>query len=182
MATLSPGKLAVLIERFIEHGFRKPHRTLPDCFTSVRTPGAARVLTGEQIDSIWLQRVELRTPKEAENALKQMGLALRSHSLSVLFVDKRCGLICAETMGLVDRGGGAEIVRRILRLASGHHADGVILATNDPGGRIADSWYREMIMSLRQKGNAINIPLLDHFVLTGTVWKSMFNPEIAERR
>ena len=182
MATLSPGKLAVLIERFIEHGFRKPNRTLPACFTSVRTLGAAHVLTGEQIDSIWLQRIELRNPKEAEVALKQMGLALRANCLTVLLVDKRCGLICAEIIGLAERGGWAEIVRRVLRLASGHHADGVILATNDPGGRIADSWYREMIMSLRQKGNAINVPLLDHFVLTRTGWKSMFNPEIAERR
>jgi DNA repair protein RadC len=131
---------------------------------------------------MWLQRVELRSPRQTGEALEQSGFASRIGCLGALFVDEKCGLICAETIEPNQQTSGHSLAHVILRLASGYHASGLIMATNDLNNRVARSPnVRELTMKLYHMGNAINVPLLDHVVLTSCGWKSMFTTSEAER-
>lgn len=144
--------------------------------------GAAHVLTGDQIDSIWLQRVELRSPRQIGQMLERSGFASRTGAMSAIFVDEKCGLICAETIDRKTHKNNNHTAHVVLRLASGYHASAVILATNDLSGCLASSKsIRELIIKLYQTGDAINVPLLDYVSLTESGWQSMFTPNDAER-
>ena len=84
-------------------------------------------------------------------------------------------MICAENLESADIDDGEIAVHRVLKLASGYQADGMILATNALGGAIAGrEALRDFTMRLHRKGHAIGVPVLDHLVLTRNGWGSLF--------
>lgn len=150
--------------------------------SAVRVLAQADALTGEKTDSLWLRRTELRSLNDVADYLESSGFNERPGMLNVLFVDCRCGLIRSQTVGKTAYAGSDETVRQILRSASDCHANGIILATHDLGGEIARSpSCRELTMKLYRKGEAIEVFLLNHFVLTADGWKRMFAFRPADR-
>lgn len=139
--------------------------------------GATQVLTGEQIDSIWLQRVELRSPRQIGDLLEQSGFASKDGRMCAIFVDEKCGLIRAEQISPDRNKSTGPTMHRILRLASACQASALILATNDLSGRLASSInIKELVFNLYHTGDAIDVPLLDHISLTPSGWLSRFTP------
>lgn len=142
-------------------------------------PGANA--TGEQIDSLWLARAELRSSSEAADHLERSGFRARTRTVTALFVDSRCGLICSEFIDASVLVSPGEIMRRILGVASRCHAHGIIIATNDPDGEIASSVeWRELTTVLSRKAEATGVSLLNHLVLTTEGWKTIA-PEPCDR-
>lgn len=181
MATLNASRVVDLIGRLL---YARPQT--PVARQQVNAAGhlfgAAHVFTGDQIDSIWLQRVELRSLRQIADVLEPSGFASRLSCLSALFVDEKCGLICAETIDPKRHWDINETTHFILKLASGYHASALILATNDLAGGFASSKIvRDLTLKLYHKGDAINVPLLDHVVLTVAGWQSMFTPHDDQR-
>lgn len=182
MAALSSRKIVDFVERFLTGVPARASRRRDNPNCSVRALGSAHVMSGDEIDSIWLQRVELRSRKQAADTLDGMGFRSRPGCLCALFVDEACGLICAENLELAQPLDHSAMTRRVLRLASGYHAHGVILATNDPTGELQRSkYFNDFTMDLYHKGDAINVPVLDHLVLFAGTWKSMFLPNWPNR-
>lgn len=102
--------------------------------------------------------------------------------MSAIFVDEKCGLICAETIDQKSHKDIYHTAHFILRLASGYHASALILATNNRSGRLDPTKnIRELVIKLYHTGDAINVPLLDYVSLTASGWRSMFTPNDAER-
>ena len=164
-----------MINRLLYGRPRTISRTRPYTNTGVCSFGAAHVLTGDQIDSIWLERVELRSPRQIGDVLEGSGFASRKGYLSALFVDEKCGLICAETIDPGRRKDICHTAHFILKLGSGYHASALIIASNDLDGTLASSaTMRELILKLYHTGDAIDVPLLDHVVLTAAGWTSIF--------
>ena len=132
-------------------------------------------------DSDWLSRPEVRGPDEVVRFLDGHRLPEQGHVTIALFVDERCGIIGFQP--IESQTLSAEAASSfILRLASDYHASAVILATRDPSGWLSRSTeYQHLALELRRKGDAIEVPLLDHFFLTDTGWKRMFSVRSADR-
>lgn len=177
LATLIAGRVLELIARFLHERPRHPHARRHNFYARRHSFGSAQVLTGDQIDSIWLQRVELRSPRQIGEVLEQSGFAFRKGAMSAIFVDEKCGFICAETIDLKRHRDIACAAHSILRRASNYHANALILATNDLSGRpISSGKFNDLLLKLYHTGDAINVPLLDHVSLTATGWHSRLTP------
>jgi DNA repair protein RadC len=131
------------------------------------TPGKA--------DDAWLQRLELRGDERVLQALDSGGFRERTGSIEALFVDHRCGLIGSQKIGTIVSIDPSRAAADILRLATNCQASGIVVATNDPTGAIARApRCRKLTMDLYRKGEAIEVFLLDHFILTAAGWRRMF--------
>ena len=185
LATLSPSRLNDLIQRFL-YSRRDASHALFDIarpnFPAVRVLAEAARPTSRQADEAWLQRVELRGSRRVIEILETSGFRARIGMMQALFVDDRCGLIASELIGEAARIDANVAVAAILRRASSFHASGIILAMHDPTGAIASApRCRRLTMELYRKGEAIDLFLLDHFVLTAKGWKRMFTVSEEER-
>jgi DNA repair protein RadC len=149
---------------------------------AVRAFLKARRPTADEVDGAWLQRIELRSLADVADHLASTGFCDKAGMLTALFVDNRCGLIQTHPIGKSSDINVHGTVGRILRLASDCHADGMILVTHDLNGRIARSRRcHELTVSLHRKGEAIEIFLLSHLVLTRHGWKQMTVPRDQDR-
>jgi DNA repair protein RadC len=120
----------------------------------------------ERADIMWLQRIELRSPRAVADALEAGGFDQAAGLLSAIFVDSRCGLIRWQHFGAAASCDPARTAACILRSATACHAHGIILVINDPTGDLASApRVRALSRTLQLKGEAIEIFLLDHFVL-----------------
>jgi DNA repair protein RadC len=125
-------------------------------------------------DDAWLRREELRGSRAVIELLETTGFADQPQSTQALFVDNRCGLIASELLGDPHELRPDVSVRHVLERASTYHASGIILVTRDISGSIADSpSVRQLTMEVYRKGEAIDVFLLDHFVLTPEGWRQM---------
>ena len=180
MATLSSSRFNDLIQRFLYSQRDAPHAVLDIVrfnFPAVRLLAEADRPSSQQADDAWLKRVELRGSARAIEVLETSGFRASTGMIQALFVDHRCGLIASELIGEAAKVDPDRAVANILRLASSCHATGTILATHDPTGRVARTpRCRRLTMDLHRKGEAIDVFLLDHFVLTAEGWKRMFSP------
>jgi DNA repair protein RadC len=178
VAALSSSKVSSLIERFFSLNARNPSLqrstgASPDA--TVHALRTGQVLSGDEIDDLWLQRIELRSLKRVKGYLEHTCFRKRNGTITALFVDRRCGLIAEEIIGSAwSLRQPDAVVRHILRLASRFHAHGLILATNDPQATTARrNRYREMTMQLQRKGEIIDVFLLNHLVLAADQWTSV---------
>jgi DNA repair protein RadC len=166
-----------LIERVLHTSRRPTPVSPPEVYRApypLRLFSEAMYPSAEEVDSAWLQRIELRSLSDVAHYLARNGFCDFPGMLTALFVDTRCGLIRSKVVSSARPARPDETVRKILRLASDCQASGIILATHDVGGRTArDRSCRELTKSLYQKGEAIEIFLLNHFVLTAYGWKRM---------
>jgi DNA repair protein RadC len=143
-------------------------------YAAVRVLAEADRPTAEKADHAWLRRVEIRGSKQVADVLESRGFRERPGMMMGMFVDSRCGLIGTEMIGIPATASPDQMVADILRMASSFHAHGIILATHDPSGALARTWRcRELLTKLHCKGEAIEVFLLDHFVLTGGQWTRM---------
>lgn len=181
VATLPSNRFGDLIDRFLyprRHIRRRPSNVPRAEYPAIRLLAEAEVQTSELSDQAWLQRVELRGSETIAQALEASGFGQKPGTIQALFVDGRCGMICAEQVG----GAGClhpdRLVTAILRSASRCHASGIILATNDPSGSMTHGRrIQKLTMDLYRKGEAINVYLLDHFVLGAGGWRRMLSFE-----
>lgn len=133
-------------------------------------------------DDDWLKREELRGPVDVTGRLAESAFPDAIGSLWAMLVDKRCGLIATHIIGKLESANVGQTPAEILRLASRYHADGVILASNDPDGELAKGRNcHDLTFALYEKGRAIDIHLLDHFVLTRDGWKRMMAVRAEDR-
>lgn len=177
VAALSRSPFHDLIDRVLYARRRRPRRAFNGArmrHPTIRLLAEAEVQSSELSDRAWLQRVELRGTESIARVLEAAGFAHRPGSIEAMFVDDRCGMICSEQVGAATRVHPDRAVTHILRSASRCQASGIILATHDSSGAIArERRLRKLTMSLYRKGEAINIFLLDHFVLTARGWRRM---------
>jgi DNA repair protein RadC len=128
--------------------------------------------SADAADNNWLQRTELRTPRDVTNAFVACGFHEAPGTLNAVFVDSRCGFIRAQGFGAASACEPVRTSASILRGATECHAEGIILATNDPQGQFAHGpRLRALSATLKRKGEAIDVFLLDHFLLTGKGWE-----------
>lgn len=184
MATLSPGRFHDLIDRIFL--WRRPQHAVFDImrvhYPAVRALAEAAPPDSETTDHAWLQRPELRGFDEVVRLLENTGFAEQTGSIRALFVDDRCGFIGSHQISSAAHVDPDRLVAEILRLAANHQASGIVLATNDRHSRRARSSNRQRLTSaIYRKGEAINLFLLDHVVLTSTGWKRMFALREQER-
>jgi DNA repair protein RadC len=178
LATLSSNKIYDLIGRLFNFARRDSEHATFDIVRvihpTVRAFANARTPCAEIEDRRWLARTELCSPGKVIEVLEQEGFAEQEGRTRALFVDPRCGHIQSLDLDL-RRPGVPMPVSRLLHAASVCHAEGLILATNDPSGKAAQhEGLRQFTMEVYRKGAAINVYLLDHFVLTAAGWKRMF--------
>jgi hypothetical protein len=130
--------------------------------------------TGDQIDRLWLARVELRSSSDVIEFLEWSGFRDSVGTVSGIFVDRRCGLISFEIVGAAAPDRARDILRCVLGRASTLQADGIIIVTNDPTSVIASAaeWHH-LTTSLWRKAEAMGISLLNHLVLTDDGWKAI---------
>lgn len=179
MATLSSSKIYSLVERLFTFSRRDSDHATFDIIRvihpRVRAFADATAPCAESEDRRWLERTELRSPSQVIEVLEQAGFDSRPGSTRALFVDMRCGLIGSHDLKLAEPGFPDKPVTQLLQMASRYHAEGIILATNDPSGEAAERpELRDFTMQVYRKGGAIEVHLLDHFVLTSVGWKRMF--------
>lgn len=128
-------------------------------------------MTADQLDSRWLERVELRSIRQIAELLEYSG-APKSRTSVVLFVDRRCGLITGDIIGWDRNLVAGEVVRRIFRAASIHHAQGIFLLTGDKDGLLHRSrTFLDVMRQLHSKGEAIEVFVLDNLILTSDGWR-----------
>lgn len=178
MATLSAGRFYDLVNRFLQ--FRSSSRQvvfdiLKVDYPALRTLVALRPESPELTDDAWLRRREVRGADDVIEVLENSSFVDEPGTTQALFLDERCGLLDTYNVGPIRDDNPAATCASILRRASDCHASGIILATNDASGTIArGKSSQKLTMDLYQKGEATDIFLLDHFVLTGRFWKRMF--------
>lgn len=183
MAALGSSKIHELIARLF---CRPAERTIFDMrkpdYPAVRVLVEADVPTADSVDSAWLERVELNSPERVTEILERCGCLRLADNMKIMFVDARCGLIRTELIATPAGVGADEIVSEILRTAARCDARGIILASQPQSGLLARwSRWREIHDKLRRKGEAIEVFLLDHFVLTARGWKRMGTARKAKR-
>lgn len=179
MAAFSSSKVYSLIDRLFyqphhgnSHALAPGHSGLDAAMRQLRLDLA---LNGEQIDRSWLHRIELRSADRVIEFLERTEFPRRHGLLAALFVDRRCGIIATEYVGADPSDSINAVVRKILQLASFHHAHGIILALNDFSDAFHESrMCPELTKTLIRKGEAIDVFLLDHVVRTSGGWKSVF--------
>lgn len=178
MATLSSSRFGNLIERLLYSQRGSPHAAAKFArhrFPTVRLLLEAQLPTPGKADDAWLQRLELRGDERVIRTLDADGFRGRTGTMEALFVDDRCGLIRSQRIGATASIDPDRAVADILRLAANCLASGIVLATNDPSGAIARApRWRKFTMDLHRKGEAIEVFLLDHFILTAAGWRRMF--------
>lgn len=177
MATLTSSRLCDLIERLRYARWRMPHAVFDIVrveHPAIRALAQSQVPSPETMDQGWLDRVELRGPDKTRELLETSGFAEQTGMTAALFVDRRCGLIRLERIGAAASLDPQASVALALRLATECDASGIVLATHDLGGRVAGGRrYRRFTRELQSKGEAIDVVLLDHFVLTARGWRQM---------
>lgn len=185
MATLSSSRFYGLVERVFGARRQVPQPIFDILrveYPAVHALVRAEPPESETVDRAWLHRQELRGPSQTIQILENSGFREEIGITRALLVDDRCGLIENHLIGSTWAIDPDEVVARILRLASECHASGILLATHDVSGRNARSApCQRFTMNLRSKGEAIEIFLLDHFVLTGEGWKRYFAFEAGAR-
>lgn len=143
-------------------------------YPAVRVLVEADLPNGDSADSAWLQRVELRSPERVAEILVSSGFLKLSGKIKIMFVDARCGLIRTELVATPPRAEADEIVGRILQAAARCDAHGIILASHAKAGLLVrSSRWREIHDKLHRKGEAIEVFLLDHLILTARGWRRL---------
>lgn len=143
-------------------------------YPAVRVLVEADLPNGDSADSAWLQRVELRSPERVAEILVSSGFLKLSGKMKIMFVDARCGLIRTELVATPPRAEADEIVGRILQAAARCDAHGIILASHAKAGLLVrSSRWREIHDKLHRKGEAIEVFLLDHLILTARGWRRL---------
>jgi DNA repair protein RadC len=179
LATASPNRFHGLVERLVYSRRSSPHAVFdiaPFHSRAVRALAEVDLPSPRKADSVWLERVELRGPRRVINFLESQGFPPHSRSISALFVDSRCGLIRSDLLGTSAKFDPNRMVADILRRGSSCHASAIILASHDPVGSLASgARLRRLTIELYRKGEAAEIFLLDHFVLTTNGWKRLFS-------
>ena len=169
LAATGARKLHDLIGHLISS--RRPNRKSalaisPFTHPEVRRLAEVELPDPERADIMWLQRIELRSPRAVADALEAGGFDQAAGLLSAIFVDSRCGLIRWQHFGAAASCDPARTAACILRSATACHAHGIILVISDPAGDLASApRVRALSRTLQLKGEAIEIFLLDHFVL-----------------
>lgn len=185
MATLSSSRLYDLIDRFL---FR-PRKDPPMIFDIVRPQfSGVRKLADlsskatDETDAAWLMRRELRSARAVVQHLETSEFPKQGGLICALLVDERCGLIGTLPVGNSAEAFSTETMAKVLRRAAELQASGMMLATNDPQGAIASSSRcRDFTLSLYEKGRAIDLHLLDHFVLARGEWKRMMAVKLCDQ-
>jgi DNA repair protein RadC len=185
LATLSSIRLYDLIDRFLWPRSNPPQNVFR--LGGLDYPAIRRLVEGdhptaEKTDRAWLQRIELHRSDRVINFLESSGFREERGQMRALFVDGRCGLIRSFKIRCAPAAHAERVAGKILAQASDCHADGIILATNDLEGNFASAphWSR-LVSDLYHKGEATEVFLLDHFVLTGRGWTRMFTVAPKER-
>jgi DNA repair protein RadC len=176
LATLSPNRFHDLIDRIFL--WRRARHAVFDIvrvhYPAVRALAEAAPPDSESTDRAWLQRPELRGFDEVVRLLESTGFAEQAGSIRALFVDDRCGFIGSHQVSSAAHIDPDRLVAEILRLAANHQASGIVLATNDRARRTARASNRQKLtQDIYRKGEAIDLFLLDHVVLTSAGWKRM---------
>lgn len=178
LAAPEPSRIHSLIDRILSFPARSDPPAVFDIakpdFAAVRAMTEASLPNGEDQDEDWLRRSELRSTGAVATMLESIGFAGRRGETEAIFVDARCGLIGSQAIGKLIATDTDAIVSRILRAASGCDARGIILATQCSAARVRGPYWRQIIRKLRSKGEAIDIVLLDHVVLTASGWNRLF--------
>lgn len=178
MATLSSYRFYSLIERIFAFQRDAPSAVFDivkvkysalDALAGV-TP-APRVA----VDEAWIRRPELRGSKAVIAFLEAEGFRNQVGTTQALFVDDRCGLIGGRKIADAQAMSVTDSVADVLRLACSLHASGVVLATNNLGCVTRhNSALEDLTMEIYRKGEATDVFLLDHFIVTDLGWRRMF--------
>lgn len=162
-----------MIDDLIRRLFRRPpeERTIFDMrgrdHPSLRVLLDVEVPNGDAADGAWLERMELRSPERIAELIRTTGFLKHGDAMKVMLVDARCGLIRTELIATPLRADPDDVVGQILRMAASCDAHGIILATHDPATAFARAWrWSEIHNKLHRKGEAIEVFLLDHFIVT----------------
>jgi DNA-binding MarR family transcriptional regulator len=127
--------------------------------------------TAEKADRVWLARAELRSLKQVAEMLQTSRFFDLPGMMVAMFVDRRCGLIRSLQIDPATSSGLNDTVGKILRSASNCHAHGIILATHAPTSEAGyNSRSNQLTEKLSRKGEAIEVFLLDHLLLTPEGW------------
>lgn len=177
MAALGPSSVNELVGRLL-HRKTNENRTAFDIvrptFSALPTLVALDGSECQKSDDDWLARIELRRPSEV---IRMIGSkALRDHpgSTFALFVDGRCGLIETRRIGKTDSLELGATAASFLKLATACHAEGYILITDDTTGKtVRSAAYQVLTTRVQRMAEAIDVHLLDHFVLLDGQWKRM---------
>lgn len=145
----------------------------PD-YAAVRQLFQPDVPTGDSADSMWLGRLELRSPERVTDFFNGGPRQQLAGKIKVMFVDARCGLIRTELIAFARGPDDDELVNAILSTAARCDARGIILASEADGGMLLRSLrWRDIHDKLHRKGDAIGVALLDHFILTAKGWRRL---------
>lgn len=157
----------------------KLRRALGEGNPLIRAFTAAQALSLETTEATWLTRPVLSSPKLIKEYL---GLAMAQdqiETLRVLFVDRKCGIICSQ---IVHKGTRSRVdldARTILHLALDYGAEGIILAHNHPSGDPTPTQAdRRATHDLKLKCGILGIELLDHIVIASGGATSMYSRRI----
>lgn len=186
VSTFDGAKAPIIVDRLVEvcgapalvFGAKpsKLKRALGAGNPLIRAIAAAHALSLETTEAVWLTRPVLNSPKLITEYL---GLAMaqdQTETLRVLFVDRRCRIICSE---IVHKGTRSRVdldARTILHLALDHGAEGIILAHNHPSGDPTPTQAdRRATHDLKLKCGVLGIELLDHIVIASGGATSMYS-------
>lgn len=179
LAALSSARLYNLIKRVFHSRPRARHSAFgveKSHYSAFRRLVQRDRRVPEDPDSAWLQRTELRCSDAVIDMLERSGFREQRGARRALFVDGRCGLIHSYCIATEPEADPEMAVGEILSEASDCHADGIILATNDLQGKAARTAQTgKLACALYRKGEAIEIFLLDHFILTPSGWKRVLS-------
>lgn len=179
MAALSAARLYNLIERFFHPRTRARHSAFgveKSHYSAFHHLVQRNRRVPEDPDSAWLQRTELRCSDSVIDMLERSGFREQRGARRALFVDGRCGLIHSYSVATEPDADPQTAVGEILTEASDCHADGIILATNDLEGKVVRTAQAgKLACALYRKGEAIEIFLLDHFILTPSGWQRVLS-------
>jgi DNA repair protein RadC len=177
VAALSSKRLYDLVDRYLFRGREDPplyFDIVRPTFTAVRGLADVAIQSPHQTDQAWLGRYELRGGAKVVQYLESSEFPAQAHASQTLLLDERCGLIDTLFLGKSSDAHSPSSITQILRRAAECHAAGMILATNDPDGAITKSpACRAFTLALYNKGTAIGVHLLDHFVRAEGQWKRM---------
>ena len=184
------GKSAVDLGRDLLSHFGslgKLFNATPKQFTQIKGMGPAKLALMQAVLELGRRTFseELRTGPALESpqaVLRYLQLhfaGLETESFIGLFLDVQNRLIACESMfqGTLTRT--SVYPREIIRLAIAHNAAAVIFAHNHPSGQAEPSSLdRTLIRKLKQIMDAIEVPMIDHIIVSGAkTWSFQENGE-----
>jgi DNA repair protein RadC len=131
---------------------------------------AARELVTRYLYAELKEKPSLRSPSDVRQYLVALFAGQEHETFHGIFLDSQHHVIASEQLFRGSISATAVYPREIVKIAMQHNASGAIFAHNHPSGVAQPSVADEFLTkSLKQALALVDVQVLDHFVVAGSV-------------